>query len=212
MITRHSVALSPGAEVVLRPQTWTDYEALLAGRSDRSTIKIYFNAQNQEIRLMAPSPRHGNRSDALSDLVKSLLRHQKQDWQSFDPITLKKFEEKGVEPDTCFYLANRQAILGKEQIDLESDPPPDLALEVDLTSFTNAADYESIAVPELWIYKAQALSIYVLQQQRYQECDESPLFPGIPLKELIPTYVEQAWREGVSVAVRAFEERLNAQF
>ena len=123
-INRETVQLSSGADVVLRHQTWQDYETLLANRGEKSTVKVYFNAATQEIRLMAPSPKHGNRSDALSDLVKSLLRYQCQDWQSFDPITLKKFEEKGVEPDTCFYLSNRQAILGKEKIDLAVDPPP----------------------------------------------------------------------------------------
>lgn len=209
-INRETVQLSPGADVVLRHQTWLDYETLLANRGEKSTVKIYFNALTQEIRLMAPSPKHGNRSDALSDLVKSLLRYQGQDWQSFDPITLKKFEEKGVEPDTCFYLSNRQAILGKEKIDLAVDPPPDLALEVDLTSLTRSEDYEGIGVPELWIYRDLALNIYLFNGQQYSESAQSPLFPGILLRSLIPKYVEKAWTEGVSVAVREFERELAA--
>ncbi len=81
---------------------------------------------------------------------------------------LKKFEEKGVEPDACFYVANRQAILGKEKIDLAFDPPPDLALEVDPTSFTQPEDYEGIA-PELWICRETGLSIYLFDSQRYVE-------------------------------------------
>ena len=209
-INRETVQLSPGADIVLRRQTWRDYEMLLADQGEKSTVKVYFNATTQEIRLMAPSPRRGNRSDALSDLVKGLLRYQGQDWQSFDPITLKKFEEKGVEPDTCFYLSNRQAILGKEKIDLAVDPPPDLALEVDLTSLTRSEDYEGIGVPELWIYRDLTLNIYVFNGQQYVERAESPLFPGILLKNLIPKYVEKAWTEGVSVAVRDFERELVA--
>lgn len=204
-ITKQHIQLSPGGDVVLRRQTWADYEALLSRRDERANIKIYFNAKTQEIRLMAPSPRHGNRSDALSDLVKCLLRQKGQDWQSFDPITLKRFEEKGVEPDTCFYLENRLAILGKEKIDLATDPPPDLALEVDLTSLARAQDYEGIAVPELWIYRGETLKIYVFENGRYEEQEASPTFPDIPIKELMPKYIEKAWQEGVSVAVREFE-------
>ncbi len=206
--TKESVQLSPGADIVLRKQSWADYEALLASRKNQSALKIYFNAANQEIRLMAPSPKHSNRSDALSDLVKSLLYQQETDFQSFDPITLKKFDEAGVEPDACFYIANRQAILRKEKIDLAVDPPPDLALEVDLTSLTNPQDYESIAVPELWIYKGNTLNIYLLEDGQYVANDRSPLFPEFDLKTQIPQYIELAWAEGVSVAVRAFEQAI----
>ncbi|MEM8809214.1 MAG: Uma2 family endonuclease, partial [Cyanobacteria bacterium P01_G01_bin.38] len=99
MITPQSIDLSPGGEVVLRHQTWADYEALLESRQDNAAVKVYFDADLHEIRLMAPSPNHGNRSDTLTDLVKALLRHQGQDWHSFDPITLKRFQKKGLEPD-----------------------------------------------------------------------------------------------------------------
>ncbi len=207
-ITEEIVQLSSGTDIVLRGQTWADYESLLERRSQQCTLKIYFNSLTGEIRLMAPSPKHGNRSDALSDLVKSLLKYQGKDWQSFDPITLKKFDEAGVEPDTCFYIENRQAILGKEKIDLAIDPPPDLALEVDLTSFTRSEDYQSIAVPELWIYKGTTLNIYLFDNDRYVSGDDSVLFPKLEVKRLIPQYVEQAWLEGVSVAVREFERIL----
>jgi Uma2 family endonuclease len=135
-ITNDRIDLPPGGEVILRHQTWLDYEKLLESRQDKAAIKIYFDAETQEIRIMAPLPGHGKKSDTLSDLVKALLRYQGQDWDSFDPITLKRFEQAGLEPDACFYIQNRQAILGKERIDLETDPPPDLALEIDLTSST----------------------------------------------------------------------------
>ena len=209
-ITRENIQLSPGADIVLRNQTWADYETLLAQRGDKPTPKIYFDAQTQEIRLMAPSPRHGNRSDALSDLVKCLLRYQGRDYQSFDPITLKRAGTQGVEPDTCFYIERRQAILGKEKIDLAVDPPPDLALEVDLTSLTRAQDYENIAVPELWIYRGETLGIYKFENGRYVEKLDSSTFENIPIKKLMPKYIEKAWREGVSVAVREFEDWLRA--
>jgi Uma2 family endonuclease len=87
----------------------------------------------------------------LADLVKALLRHQRKDWEAFTPITLKRVDQQGVEPDYCFYIENRDQILGKERIDLENDPPPDLVIEIDLTSTTNPEDYQAIGVPELWI-------------------------------------------------------------
>ncbi|OKH28362.1 Uma2 family endonuclease [Chroogloeocystis siderophila] len=211
-VTKDSIDLPPGAEVILRHQTWSDYQALLASRQDKAAIKIYFDATTHELRIMAPLPEHSKKSDTLSDLVKSLLRHLKHDWEGFDPLTLKRFEQKGLEPDACFYIQNREAILGKERIDLESDPPPDLALEIDLTSSTKPEDYTAIGVPELWIYRNQTLNIYLFDGQHYQESSKSSLFPTIPVKELIPVYVERAWNAGSSVALREFENILREQY
>ncbi|MGB3492349.1 MAG: Uma2 family endonuclease [Elainellaceae cyanobacterium] len=207
-ITPTTLDVPPGGEVILRYQTWDDYETLLQTRQDSAAIKITFSAKTQEIRIMAPLPGHGKKSDTLSDLVKCLLRYQKQDWDSFDPITLKRSQQKGVEPDHCFYIKNRAAILGKERIDLTVDPPPDLVLEVDLTSLTSIDDYDDIGSPELWIYRQNALYIYTFEGQHYQEQTESPLFPNIAVKELIPDYVERAWKKGSSVAIREFEQVL----
>lgn len=211
-ITKNNIDLSPGAEVILRHQTWLDYQTLLVSRQDKAAIKIYFDATTHEIRIMAPLLEHSKKSDTLSDLVKSLLRHLKQDWEGFDPLTLKRFEQKGLEPDACFYIQNREAILGKERIDLEIDPPPDLALEIDLTSFTNSEDYVAIGVPELWIYRNQTLNIYLFDGQQYQESLESSLFPTIPVKELIPVYVERAGNAGSSIALREFENMLKEKY
>lgn len=205
-ITRDGVDLPLGGEVILRHQTWSDYEELLESRQDRAAIKIYFDAKTQEICIMSPLPGHGKKFDTLSDLIKSLLRHQGRDWESFGPITLKRLEQKGLEPDACFYIQNREAILRKERIDLEIDPPPDLAIEVDLTSFTKPEDYQAIGVPELWIYRNQTLYIYLFDGQQYQESANSPTFPGTPVKQIIPQYVERAWEAGSSVALREFEE------
>jgi Uma2 family endonuclease len=207
-ITRDSVNLPAGGEVILRHQTWSDYEDLLKSRQDRAAIKIYFDAEAQEIRLMSPLPGHGKKSDTLSDLVKCLLRYQEQDWESFDPITLKRFEQKGLEPDACFYIQNRTAILQKERIDLAVDPPPDLAIEVDLTSSTRPEDYQEIGVPELWIYRSDMLYIYQFNGQQYNERSSSSLFCKIPVQELIPQYVKLAWESGSSIALRAFEDHL----
>ncbi|MBE9128363.1 MULTISPECIES: Uma2 family endonuclease [unclassified Coleofasciculus] len=210
-ITNDRIDLPPGGEVILRHQTWLDYEKLLESRQDKAAIKIYFDVETQEIRIMAPLPGHGKKSDTLSDLVKALLRHQGQDWDSFDPITLKRFEQAGLEPDSCFYIQNRQAILGKERIDLEIDPPPDLALEIDLTSSTKPEDYQGIGVPELWIYRRKVLYLYLFDGQQYQQSPNSLTFPGIPVKQLIPNYVERAWEAGSSIALREFENKLREQ-
>jgi Uma2 family endonuclease len=130
--------------------------------------------------------------------------------QGFNVITLKKNGVPGVEPDACFYIQNLSAVLGKARINLDIDPPPDLALETDLTSITNINDYLPLAVPEVWIYKAGALNIFRFTGTGYEDSDRSPLFPEFPVRETLPQYVRRAWAAGSSVALREFEQSLRA--
>jgi hypothetical protein len=81
-------------------------------------------------------------------------------------------------------------------------------VEVDHTSLTRSEDYQAIAIPELWIYRREALCIYLFDGQHYQESDHSPTFSEIAVKQLIPQFVERAWSAGSSVALREFEAHL----
>ncbi len=208
-ISPDQLNLDPGSEVILRYQTWEDFETLLAIKQEKTFPKLYFNAQTGEIHLMSPLPSHGQRVNILGDLVKALLRVQGKDWQAYDPITLKQFKQAGVEPDTCFYIENRQVILGKDRFDLSVDPPPDLAIEVDISSLAILDAYVAIAVPEVWIYRSGSLKVYLLQGEKYQEASQSSLFPEWDVINLLPHYVELAWQEGSSVALRRFEQSVS---
>ncbi|MFN6247701.1 Uma2 family endonuclease [Microcystis sp.] len=204
-LNENTLSLSPGSQVIFPHQTWEDYQRLLSLRLQKTYPKLYFNCKTQEIRLMSPLPSHGKRINLLSDLVKIILRRQGKDWECFDPITLKIPGEAGVEPDTCFYIDNRQAILGKERIDLTVDPPPDLAIEVDFTSLTDVEAYQLLKIPELWVYRREELKIYLFREDGYQESENSRLFPDINIKKLLPYYVELGWNQGSSLALRQFE-------
>jgi Uma2 family endonuclease len=206
IITKDIIDLPPGTRIQF-PATLAEYEHLLEQLGDRAGLRLRF--RNDHILLMAPLPEHGNQTDILSDLVKALLRYQNRDWQSFDAITLKKSGIPGVEPDACFYIENRDAILGKPRFDLDTDPPPDLAIETDLTSFTDINDYLPIAVPEVWIYQAGKLHIHRFVADRYVETT-SQLFPTIPIAEILPNYVNRTWEVGSSVALREFEQFLRS--
>src|SRR5438876_11238353 len=69
--------------------------------------------------------------------------------------------QRGVDPDTCFYVANAERIAGKRKIDLESDPPPDIAVEMDITneSLGKFPIYAGLGVPEIWRYDGSRVRI-----------------------------------------------------
>ena len=205
-ITPDKIDLPPGT-IVHFPGTIVDYEQLLERLGDRAIPRVRF--RDNRILLMSPLPEHGNEIDVLSDLIKALLRRQEKDWQSFHPITLRFGNEAGLEPDACFYIDNYRAILGKRKLDLSIDPPPDLAIEIDVTSFTRIEDYISLAIPEVWIYQKNELKIYQFTNGSYLATDTSNIFPDFPVKQTIPQYVERAWLVGSSVALREFIQLLS---
>jgi Uma2 family endonuclease len=204
-ITPDILDLPAGTRVEF-PATFAEYEALLDRLGDRAALRLRF--RDNHILLMAPLPEQGNQADSLSDLVKVLLRHTGQDWQGYGVMTLRKSGVPGVEPDASFYIENLQAVLGKPRLNLDLNPPPDLALETDLTSITRIEDYVPFAVPEVWIYKAGRLQIYRFVAGHYVDQRESRIFPGIPVVDLIPVYVKRAWQVGSSLALREFEQAL----
>lgn len=144
----------------------------------------------------------------LVDLVKSLLRVQQRPWESLRSTTFKRDGIAGVEPDDCFYIQNYRAVIGKDRIDLAVDPPPDLAIESDLTSKTRLASYVALQVPELWIYAADRLKIYCLNGDHYLESPTSPTFPDLAVARIIPHFVERASEIGTSAALIEFEQSL----
>jgi Uma2 family endonuclease len=112
--------------------------------------------------------------------------------------------KRAIEADDCFYIENEVAIRGKKRIDLTVDPPPDLALEIDISSRTRFDNYEVLGVKELWRFNGTQLEINVLQSGQYVRMHESPHFPGFSLSEVIPQNLEQSKIEGRNKIVKAF--------
>jgi Uma2 family endonuclease len=123
-------------------------------------------------------------------------------------------EEYGIEPDYCFYIDNWQAVLGKKRIDWRVDPPPDLALEIDVTSYSDVNDYLPYRVPEVWMFKRNQLRIHQLQDTTYQLQSQSRYFPSLNLPELdlqktIDRCLQIAYERDTSAAIRDLRQQLN---
>jgi Uma2 family endonuclease len=127
----------------------------------------------------------------------------------FEPLGSTTFKSElmtqAVEPDACFYIENHQAVIGKTRIDLTVDPPPDLAIEIDITSRTKFENYQRLGVPELWRWTRRGLQINLLQEETYVESNISSNFSGIPIIELINRTVQQNLSVGRSQAIREFK-------
>lgn len=157
---------------------------------------------------MSPLPVHGRDASLLADITKTLLDYQGKEYDSFTPITMDLPEESGVEPDYCFYIDNWAAVSGKDRINWQQDPPPDLVIEVDVTSYTDIADYLPYQVPEVWLWKRKILTIYQLQDDGYVVQKRSRLFPCFDLQGVIDRCFQDTSDRNTSFAIRNLRQGL----
>jgi Uma2 family endonuclease len=132
-------------------------------------------------------PEHEYFKEVVSDAIKEVADSLELDYASYGSTTWRsRLQQAGIEPDNCFYINNESAIRGKLAFDLTVDPPPDLVLEIDLTSpsLDRFPIYARLGVPEIWRYTKGQLQVYELQGDRYQARLTSLIFPLLPVGEL----------------------------
>jgi Uma2 family endonuclease len=199
--------IPPGQRLLLHDVSWSEFEAILAELGDRRAARLAYSQGLLEIRM--PLPEHEVNKELIGDMVKILLEELEIDCECFGSTTFKRESKKsGVEPDQCFYIQNHQVMRGKRRLDLIVDPPPDLAIEIDVTSKTQLDAYEALQVPELWRYENNKLRISVLQDGKYVDVPSSPIFPEWPIVELIAESLADSITLGRSPTLRAFRTRI----
>lgn len=195
-----TIKLTPGSQITIPNLSWQDFEQILIDLGEKRNSRITYYRGTLEI--MSPLALHERPHRIIADILKTILDIQGRNWEDFGSTTLKRPEIAGIEPDTCFYIQNADLMQGCTNLDLKQYPPPDLAIEADVTSRTTLDAYEAMGVPEVWIYRNKQLKIYLLVLQGYTETSISPTFPDLPLTELIPQLVEKAINEGTSKMLR----------
>ena len=205
-----SLTMQRADRVVLYNIGWQQFENLLKDLGDKRAARIAYDRGTLEI--MTPLPEHEHYKEVISDIVKDLGDLLDLDYESLGSTTWKRESRlAGVEPDNCFYFQNEAAIRGKLQFDLNQDPPPDLVLEIDLTSksLNRFPIYARLEVPEIWCYDSGELKIYQLQNGEYQEAQISLVFPNLAVPE-IPRLIEQnrsLGRRAIRQVVRAWARK-----
>ncbi|NJK75413.1 MAG: Uma2 family endonuclease [Microcoleus sp. SU_5_6] len=202
--------LSPPEQIVeLSGISWQTYETLLAEIGDRP-IRLTYNRGN--LKIMAPSPEHERFKEVMGRFVETLAEELEVKIEPLGSTTFKRPEFLGAEPDKCFYIQNISAIKGKKRIDMRQDPPPDLVVEIDITSRSQSSlqIYADLGVPEVWIYNGSWLKINRLENREYVECDRSLAFPSVAVLEIV-RFLEQAETMDYLELVKAFRNWVKSQ-
>jgi Uma2 family endonuclease len=118
--------------LVLEGVSWETYEAL---RSDLDDAGQHVRVTYDEGRmcLVSPLPKHEKWKYLLGQFVEVIADERDIPISTFGSTTWKRRDRrKGLEPDECFYVQREREVRGKLDFDLRHDPPPDLAIEVDI--------------------------------------------------------------------------------
>lgn len=202
--------LAPGQRIVLRDVDWQQFEDILEELGDhRGSRLAYFKGT---LEIVAPLPKHEQAKVVISNLLTTLLDELDMNWEPLGSTTFKRKEmQAGIEPDDCFYIQNHALMIGRDRIDLSVDPPPDLALEIDVTSKTELSAYEALRVPEIWRYEKGKLQINVLRNGQYIESETSLTVPNFPVIEGISQFLEMSRTAGTRPALNAFRQWVRKQ-
>jgi len=200
--------LPDGATLVIQDFSWDDYERLLDELSDRPRLRVSYDRGRVEI--MTPLPEHETYGRFIDALVRLYSELKNLTVESYGSATWKsRALARGVEPDACYYTISADRIIGKHhRIDLESDPPPDIVVEIDITneSLTKFGIYTALSVSEIWRYDGREMRFYELADGLYRELSESRSLPGLN-SAMMAAALEQSKTDGQTAALRAFRRR-----
>jgi Uma2 family endonuclease len=193
-------------KVILHNVRWETYERLVDERGESRVPRFAYD--RGELEIMSPSTEHESTAYFLELLVAIFTEVRNVNVYGVGSTTFRREDlERGFEPDACFYVQNEERIRGKPRIDLGSDPPPDLVIEIDITSpsLNKLSIYARIGVPEVWRHDGERVSILVLRGDRYVEIAESAVLPPLS-SSVLSRFVEESRTLGSAAWMRRVRE------
>jgi Uma2 family endonuclease len=172
---------------------WKTYSRLLYTFAERRGIRLTYD--RGELEIMTPLFEHDDDARFLGDLVFVLTEELGLPLKRGGSTTLRRrLRQRGIEADECFWIANAHRMQGRRRLDLRRDPPPDLAIEVDVThsSLDRLAIYAALRLPEVWRLQGDLLSFHVLDAAgTYTSAAVSLSFPLVAPADLLD-FVQRA--------------------
>ena len=198
-----TTVINPAEErIVLHDVTWETYKQLLVNYQDSSAPRFTYDRGVLEI--MSPSTKHESVNHLIELMVEVLAEEMGIDVVALGATTFDREDlQRGFEPDSCFYIEHESRIRGREEVDLTVDPPPDLVIEIDITSSSleKLPIYAQLDVPEVWRYDGRKATILHLIEGHYTERRASLSFPFLT-STAIADFVQKGESERRTVWLR----------
>lgn len=179
-IERPTTLAPPAQMFALTGISWETYEALLSDYLDRSVP--HFTYDHGVLEIMAPSLPHEKDNRLLALLVEVVAEELAIDVSNVGSMTFTRRDlDRGFEPDTGFYIQHEAIVREAREINLVTDPPPDLLIEVEVSNsvLPKLPIFAAIGVPEVWRIGAERVRILVLDNGDYAASDRSTALPPL---------------------------------
>jgi Uma2 family endonuclease len=203
--------LPGGSTLVIDDLSWDDYERVVDQLAERH-VRVAYDRGRLEITTL--SPEHEFYARTIDLLVRAYAEPRHVPVESYGSTTWKRPSlQRGVEPESCYYVASAARIVNKQaHVDLESDPPPDIVVEVDITSdsLDKFGIYAALGVPEVWVYRYTEMRFHELDGQSYREIAVSRFLPGLT-PSMLALALAHSKTEGQTAALRAFRQQHGAE-
>ncbi|MDF5727165.1 MAG: Uma2 family endonuclease [Rhizonema sp. PD38] len=189
---------------VLENISWQTFKSMVADMGEERNSRLAYD--NGIVEIMSPLVPHENSNRLIEAFIVVMCEELGLEIKRTGSLTLTRDDlEKGSEPDSSYYIQNESLVRDKENINLATDPPPDLVLEVEYSrpAVNKLTLYASMGIPEFWRYNGSILRVYRLGSNKYSEVASSPTFARIPVKE-IPQFIQATRKNGEIATTRAF--------
>jgi Uma2 family endonuclease len=191
---------------VLYGVPWQTYLAL---REVPESYHVRMTYDRGRLEMMSPSKLHEQFGHLLGRLIDAWSEESGVDIQGCGTMTCSREDlEKGFEPDKCYYVANEALMRDKAELDLAVDPPPDLAVEIEVTrkSIAKMPLLAAFGVPEVWRYDGRSLQVFALSPEgQYVPRQSSLSFPRLPVAE-VERVLRRMGTASETSLVRSFRE------
>jgi Uma2 family endonuclease len=171
---------------LLNGVSWKAYEALLETWSDHRTRMTYDKGR---LEFMSPLHSHEQYGHLLGRMIDAYTEELLIPIHGGQSTTFRDEEEQhGLEPDKCYWIQNESSMRGRKEFDISTDPPPDLAVEVDITSSSldRMSIYAALGVPEVWRFDGETLTMQLLQtDETFTLSDRSLALPGLTAEDVM---------------------------
>ena len=176
----------PLQHMVFSHISWETFERFLDDMGETHLRAAYTNG---DLEFMTISFEHDNFAEWIGRMIFFVALEMTMPIRSGGSTTLKQaLKEAALEPDRCFWIKHEKHMRGKKQWNALTDPPPDLAVEIDITTswLDRLGIYAALKVPEVWRYDGKKLRVLILGAGgSYRERTKSMAFPLLPLNGLI---------------------------
>jgi len=158
------------------------------------------------LEIMSPGKTHENVGCLVGRMIETFTEELAIEIVSVASTTFKREDvQQAFEADEAYYVRNANAVLGKADLDLSVDPPPDLVVEVDISrsSLNKQPIFHSLGVPEVWRFANDELTLLVREEMQYRETTRSSMLARFPLEKAREVLLQRGV-EGETTLIRKF--------